>query len=376
MPFITLFLSARTTKIQIVFLEPHLHCTTAASMIAALPTLCPNFNWIRLIGLPRNPITTAAISGLVLTTKNRPLRYFVVDSLLTEEACRVLFRNPDLCALQAFIDGSATLPTMALPSITDICIKYDRGHEWLQGFRGGSLGKLTSVAISSDCDTIDDFLGAFKTVAVTSSLPVTLTTFKFKTTRAWRPSYRSLLPFTQLKVIDIDFSCGLGCSSTIDDDTITDLARAMPRLEMLYLGDTPCETPGRVTVKGLAALSCYCPNLAHLCIHFRVASLDPLGIPNHASAVLWQGCPLKHLLPGATHVPEMFVPMVSLALLRIFPHLIGIESDDTGWKNVLKAFGHFKKHIAQVRHTHLLCLGVSLMIPPSTGRVISDHKSQ
>ena len=316
-------------------------------MIATLPTLCPNWNWIRLIGLPRDPIITAAISGLVLTAKHKTLRYFDVDSLLTEEACGVLFRNPDLYALQAFIDGSVTLPTMVLPSITDICIEYDHGHKWLQGFSGASLGKLSSVTIASDSESIDDFLGAFETVALATSIPATLSSFGFFTSLPWRPNYRSLLAFTQLKDIFIEFSCELGCSSTIDDDTITDLARAMPKLATLAIGGLPCDIPGGVTVKGLAALSRYCSNLYRLCIHFQVASLDLPGIPSLAPvdepAVPLEGCPLQSLLPGDIHVPEASAPTVALTLLRIFPRLVDIQSSDMGWEKVSEALDRSKR---------------------------------
>ena len=74
------------------------------------------------------------------------------------------------------------------------------------------------------------------------------------------------------------------CSSTIDDDIVVDLARAVPKLEIRRIGRTPCETPTGVTAKGLAALAHYCPRLSELRIHFQVTGLDLLAIPQAASS--------------------------------------------------------------------------------------------
>jgi len=70
----------------------------------------------------------------------------------------------------------------------------------------------------------------------------------------------TLLSFMQMKTFDIHFSCDDGCSSKTDDDDIINLARAMPRLEILRLGDRPYRGifPDSVTVKGLVILAYHC----------------------------------------------------------------------------------------------------------------------
>ena len=61
----------------------------------------------------------------------------------------------------------------------------------------------------------------------------------------------------------------------MDDNIITDLARAMPKLEILRLGDSPCDgIPIGVIAKGFVALADHCLDLSTLCIHFQVASLS------------------------------------------------------------------------------------------------------
>ena len=280
---------------------------------------------------------TAAVSGILLVSTWNTLRYLKVDSPLTQEAREVVFKHPNLCVLSVDIEGGTSLPPLELPNLTDLTIKYYHGHDWLQGFRGATLGKLASVTFNPGAQSIGDFLEAFKVVALTTSIPATLSTFKFYTSRPWRPNYLSLLPFTQLSTIVIDISCKGGCSSTIDDDIITDVARAMPRLELLHLGD-PCQTPAGITVKGLAALAHHCLHLSSLCVHFQVASLDPPVIPGVAPGggltVPWEDCALTDLCVGDIPLPEESVAMVALTLLHIFPRIEYIRGSDYEWGKV------------------------------------------
>lgn len=339
-PLIPLFLSTRTTAVCLLFSEPNLHKITVVSMIATLPKLCPNLCEIHLSGLPRDPTIAVAVSELVLNTNYNTLRNFHVNSTLTEEARKVIYNHPYLRTLQTVVGRTTVLPTMVLPNLTNIHVGYHHGHNWLEGFRGASFGKLAMVSISPESNSIDNLLGAFETVALTTSIPATLSTFKFYTWHPWRPVYRSLLPFTQLENLVIEFSCQLGCSSTIDDDIVIDLAQAMPKLEFLQFGDRPCETPGGVTVKGLAALAHHCPRLFDLTIHFQVASLDPpeLHLVSTEESTIRRGvCALRSLHAGQIHVPEESTLMVALTLLRIFPCLELIASPDAGWKKVSEA---------------------------------------
>ena len=48
-------------------------------------------------------------------------------------------------------------------------------------------------------------------------------------------NYSSLLSFTHLTELPAKF-CDGGCSSTVEDDVITSLARTMPNPQTLYLG--------------------------------------------------------------------------------------------------------------------------------------------
>ena len=223
---------------------------------------------------------TAAASELLLTTNRDTLRSFHVDSPLTEEAHEVISNLPDLRGLSV-VKGDASLPPAIPPNLTNLAVTYD--GDWSPMFHGATLEKLESIAFDCESDQTDDFLETFVNIALATSISATLSQLSFYTTHPWRPNYRSLL-FTQMKEFCMHFFCESGCSSTIDDDTVTDLARAMPMLEILYLGRTLCKTLRGVTAKGLAALAHYCPRLSELRIHFQVAGLDLSAIPQAASS--------------------------------------------------------------------------------------------
>ena len=337
-PFIPLFLSSRTTTIGIRFSKPHLPIAVVASTITAFPALCPNLQHISLSSLPRDPMITLAVSGMFLTGSWNTLRYLNVDSPLTEEAREVVFKLPNLCELSVYIERGTSLPSVVLPNLTGLKIRYDWDHDWLQGFRGATLGKLASVSFRSESESASDLFETLEGVALTTSIPATLSRFTFNTSRQWRPNYHSLLPFTRLKEITVGFSCRGGCSSTIDDDIITDIARAMPKLEKLDLG-YPCQNPAGITAKGLAALAHHCLHLSSLCVHFRVASLDPSAIPEVAPGgeptIPREDCALTELYVGKMPLPKESVAIVALTLLLIFPHIEYIRSSDEGWGKVV-----------------------------------------
>jgi len=321
--------------------EPGLPEATIASTITTLPTRCPNLQEIFLSSLPKDPMVAAAVSGMVLAINKNTLRFFCVDCPLTQEARKVICEVPTLSDLSVVIGSDTSLPLLVLPSLVNLTVTYSHGSDWLQGFRGAALGSLASVTINADCDSIGGFLEVFESVALTTSVSLTLSMFAFHTSHPWRPNYRSLLRFTQLQELIIDFSCDLDCSSTIDDDTIIDVARAMPKLELLHLGEAPCQIPTGVTATGLAALAYYCPHLSALRVHFQADSLDPRTIANVAyndnPTIPRAGCALTDLKVGAIPVMEESALVVALTLLRIFPRLEYIEYSDEGWEEVAEA---------------------------------------
>ena len=105
---------------------------------------------------------TAAVSGMLLARDRNHLRCFCVHSLLTGEAREVIYKLPNLHELLVVIEGGTSLPSVVLPNLADLTIKYDRDCGWLEGFRGVTLRKVTSIAFHPGVKSIGDFLGAFE----------------------------------------------------------------------------------------------------------------------------------------------------------------------------------------------------------------------
>ena len=309
-------------------------------MVTTLPTLCPNLQAISLHHLPRDPIIAATVSGMFLATNRNNLQVFRVSSPLTEEASEVIFKLPNLRDLSVIIGGETSLPSASLPNLIELTITCDNEGDWPRLFHGAMFGKLESVTFNPRSEEIGDFLGAFERVALSSSVRDTLSKFCLSTLSSWSPNYSSLLSFTRLADLEIEFTCQEGCSSRVDDDIIISLSRAMPKLRSLKLGDEPCgESTTGVTAKGLMALALHCPDLQHLCVHFQVASLSvPPGSPGIGCKTeptgSWTDCALTTLAVGETVVPEESPLMVALTLLRIFPWIEFIYPIKEGWMKV------------------------------------------
>jgi len=234
-PFIPLFLSPKTTVIGIRFSDsdPYTDDATINSTVTAFPTLCPNLQNITIYPLPRDPAIAVAVSGMLLASNLSALRSIHVDPLLTEEAREAVFNLPDLRELSVVVERDASLPSLVLPSLTDLTITYDHASDWLRVFRGAMLENVVAFTFYSGSEQISGFLEEFEKVALAAFAQNELSRFRLHTSCTWKPNYSSLLRFTQLKDLVVEFSYGGVCSSKVDDDVITNLARTMPKLEIL-----------------------------------------------------------------------------------------------------------------------------------------------
>ena len=341
-PYIPLFLSPRTTTIDILFTKTGHHEVAIASLLSTSLTQCPNLQSITLHGLPRDPMIAMAVSGMLLANNRNSLRFLQVGSQLTEEAHEVICQLPSLRHLWVDIEEGISSPSMVLPNLTDITIEHGHGSTWSQMFSGATLRKLQSVTFMFRSEQSDDLLERFEGVALAASIHTTLSEFHVHTSTSWNPTYSSLLPFTQLVHLTAQFSCGDVCSSSVDDDVITNLAQAMPRLETLQLGDSPCSRIlTGVTAKGLLVLARHCLDLSWLCLHFHVTSFSDSDLPavarNSGPTVTRRDCALKVMDVGKICLPEESELVVALTLARIFPQLECVGGWGRNWGYVADA---------------------------------------
>ena len=339
-PLIPLFLHRQTANIVITF-SANVPVVMMASTIAQLPVISPNLRQLVLSVLPKDPVIVEAASEMLLACSPDSLEEFMVYSPLTEEACRVLYNLPNLRTLRTIVRGPTPLPPLTLPSLTTIRVSYDDRHNWLRGFHGATLGSLLSVSFSARPASIGPFLEDFKSAALTSSIQNTLSSFEFLTQRPWNPDYSSLLVFKQLTRLVIEFSCSAGCSSGVDDDVVTSLAHAMPKLEVLYLGGQPCQATTGITLKGLVTLACRCPKLSKLRVHFRVRewvevanNLELPVLSAQATIIPKTSCALTCLQVGETPILERDIFAVALILVQVFPQINSVLFIGRRWEAV------------------------------------------
>ena len=152
---------------------------------------------------------------------------------------------------------------------------------------------------------------------------------------------------------------------------IMDLARALPKLEILELGGAPCRTRGGVTIKGLIAFARGCPHLFKLCIHFQITSfvkaVTGIEIPapsDDEMVVRRQDCAPTDLEVGETHIQEDTVNIVTMTLLQFFPRLLDIKFIENKWEGAMEIIRFIRRASAFVQYT-----GKGYLVYPSSSSV-------
>ena len=339
-PFIPLFLSHQIININIGF-SGNSPIVMVASTIARFWTWFPNIQRTRLTRLPESPVITEAASEMVLASNRDTLLSLFVNSPLTEEAQEVLYKLPNLRHLWAVLRATPP-PQVTLSNLTTISVIFNHESGWSQLFHGAKLRKLESVRlVPSPSAQIGGSLEEFESAA--ASVQNTLSEFRFRTAQSWSPNYPSILAFKRLKVLEIDFSCHNGCSSRVKDDIVISIAKAMPRLEILRLGQATCSNPIGATFKSFVALAHCCPQLSRLRIHLQLIPLAETldGIeqpfsskPKCAASIPRTDCALTELQVGEASIPPGAPLAIALALVRLFPRLRNIDYANPQWKFV------------------------------------------
>jgi len=81
-----------------------------------------------------------------------------------------------------------------------------------------------SVTFCNTSPQADNFLEAFEGFVLATSTPATLSVSRFHSKYPWNLNHSPLLASKQLRELRTGNLCHVGCSSTIDDDTIINLA--------------------------------------------------------------------------------------------------------------------------------------------------------
>ncbi|KAF9790613.1 hypothetical protein BJ322DRAFT_401547 [Thelephora terrestris] len=145
-----------------------------------------------------------------------------------------------------------------------------------------------------------------------------------------------VLPLANLVEITLRMRCmtpsGPGCASRFSDQDLEHLAIALPKLEVLRLGEAPCgANTCPTTILSLFLLSIHCANLRILSVHFGTANIaaDVMAMVDYVrSHDLHRRpkCALDVLVAGNQVVPldDCEFALVSMAISAIFPSLARI----------------------------------------------------
>lgn len=321
----------------------------ASYVPTVLSALAPAHSSLRSIYIAlSDPELAQEFSTLLFKCTPHRLCNFAIDAPVSRAAFLHASQLPNLRylevkAIQA--DGSehdeAQLPTTMFPSLRYLCVgELCANSIWLPSLKRidsknlvGLVLKLKNVGAARTAL----HLRALKDLQP-RGLHRTLTMLaidckdNFSGLEVNRATVEHLLPLTQLTSLAISFTCGLNqCGHKLSDEDLELLVKAMPELEDLTLGETPCSIPADNSIKSLVAIAEHCKHLRQLSIHVNVgASITgpPVAGPPDVEGPTLRNhdlveCPLRIVTFGPCLIPsgEKGVHTFASTLLRLFPRL-------------------------------------------------------
>ena len=157
---------------------------------------------------------------------------------------------------------SASSPQFAFPSLTDLGLGEASTPGWL------SLFQHLEARVSVRQDAVTPLSKMKKSLRVLSvETPSSAPTINISFISAIRM-------FRNLVDLDVGATCRDGqCTFKLNNDDVTELSVALPRLERLHLG-TPCsENTCATTTTCLLLISIHCPGMNDLAIHFNTTNI-------------------------------------------------------------------------------------------------------
>ena len=248
------------------------------------------------------------------------LREFATNVVLSTQAIVHLMKLPNLYAwtteqgppqvADLIHHGVPNGVVSLFPSLWDLDLRGEVAFEWLSLFEAAKNRSPPWILAG---DSLSKICYHHPTLPVDSSL------------------VSRFLPFTDLVELQISMECMfLGpCVSRFTDEDVERLTAALPKLEAVTLGESPCSSGTcPTTIRSLLSFSVHCPKLRYLNIHFRTTNLraDMLDLLAYAYS---QGlhsrpkCILKTLVTKSMplELSEYDPALLSMGMLMIFPSL-------------------------------------------------------
>ena len=304
-----------------------------ASRIAALPTsalqsLLVGVRWHHWVPWAQ---FKESLSSVVLRC-GPSLTEFASPVPLSDEAMNHLIRLPHLRTWRVNRPppnySDSPLP-LAFPPLAEFTIGGNAAHGWLS-----LLGRLEhDVPTTQGVTPLSSVKGSLKSLTI-FNFPDPIIDASFAST---------VQIFCNLVFLSVEVLChGRGdegeCTFKLNNDNVTQLAMALPRLESLLLGYPCFENTCATTVACLLPISVYCAKLGLLEIHFNVTNIveDIKNIsedPRFEDLRPLPRCPLSQLsvyrIPLNLEEPDL--ETVAKGMIDIFPSLELCEGMGRTW---------------------------------------------
>ena len=340
LPFYRLFLSRKITRLSLTYSSlsresPEKELSIIQPVIMGLDTF--PLRYLRLSWQIRTKASMqveSVISSAVLRC-GPALQKLYIFSPLSDAAVQHIMQLPNLDTWLA-MNGPPRIPNLSLtgifPKLNDLSLVSESSLEWLT--------LLTTAArhIPSDQNFHSPLnCGPVQTLSRLKVFPEVPINSVFVT---------PIMLFRELISLRLTSACPNGltaaprCAFSLTDDNISDIAAALPRLEVASLGVTCSANTCQTTIASLVSFSTRCSNLELSEFHFNTTNLrnnlesvsaDPRldRLPSLRTHGIF-----RLSLSGAPYTisKDDVVPVLK-GLRRIFPSLTRINGNDT-WEKL------------------------------------------
>jgi len=346
LPFIMSFISRSLTSITIGV--PASAGLVLPPILTRLPTLAPDISRIVVRQRHYGPSVEEAFSQLLMHCNPNRLRTYNVDAPLSAPALSHVIQLPLLESLWLVepFHFPDPLPDVVFPSLQVLDVEFTGDLAWLKTLPKCPV--LFVICVLCLGPYVAQFMETFHSTITGCGMHERLQELtlwsegEFKVTPQMIACNSSLKNLTHLSLYSTDStSC-----QTLDltDADISLLTNAMPRLQVLVIGEVPCSVPSKITFNSLYTISSRCTGLATLRIHFNPDSFitkvnaDSDGGFKTPSSDL---CPVTKINVGSIALPRQsnVSYIMALGLLGAFPHLEGVEYHDVAWKEINTLIG-------------------------------------
>jgi hypothetical protein len=308
-------------------------------------------------------------SSQLLMHCNHHLRKFHVESPISASALRHIIQLPSLeevCLVVNSIQLPDPLSFFVFPSLRELNVKCNGDPTWLQLLPAIENPGLTSISVQCPGSNAEKFMETFQLTMTGCGMHECLKEFMMESPDNFKinPKIIALnFSFKNLTSLTLSSECSDFCqTSDLTDDDIDLLTKAMPCLESLNIGRTPCGVLSQITFKSLYTISHRCTRLSDLFIHFNPALfVTKVGMEDESWDIALGLSDLKTLSSDLCQVTTLWVGriplpaqsdascIIALGLLGVFPRLEVIEYDSDGWGDVEGLLGVFRRMICAFR---------------------------